>query len=295
MRCWRERYGFYLKRRKQYTALNRMNVLGYIIIIVLIICVLYLFLIFPRTFRKPDRTPFLHTHYAHRGLFDNRSEAPENSLEAFKRAVEHGYGIELDVQLSKDNVPVVFHDASLKRMCGVDGNVWEYTLAELKELHLADSKAKIPTFEEALQVIAGKVPVIVEYKLDRVQTKVCELANELLATYSGAYCMESFHPLALLWYKKNRPDSMRGQLSMEFWHEEKYKKRHEMKLVAFLLTNVCTRPDFIAYQHTEADNISRCLAGKLGALSVAWTIKSREQYEAVKDKFDLFIFDSFKL
>ena len=275
--------------------MNRMNVLSYIIISCVALFLLYVFLVCPRVFRKPDRTPLLHVHYAHRGLFDKQSEAPENSLEAFRCAVEHGYGIELDVQLSKDEVPVVFHDAALKRMCGVEGNVWDYTLEELKKLRLADSEATIPTLAEALQVIGGKVPIIVEYKLDRVQTKVCELANALLENYSGVYCIESFHPLVLLWYKKHRPDVIRGQLSMEFWREEKYKKRHEMKLVAFLLTNVCTRPDFVAYQHTESGNISRCLARKLGALSAAWTIRNREQYDVVKNQFDIFIFDSFEL
>ena len=89
---------------------------------------LYLFLITPRIINKPDRTPFFGVHYAHRGLFDNHSNAPENSLAAFKKAVDAGYGIELDVQLSKDKKLVVFHDSNLKRMFGVEGNVWDYTL-----------------------------------------------------------------------------------------------------------------------------------------------------------------------
>ena len=272
-----------------------MSSLSYVLMVIVILLLLYAFLVAPRLFHKPNRTPLLHTHYAHRGLFDNKTDVPENSLKAFQLAVENGYGIELDVQLSKDNVPVVFHDATLQRMCGIEGKVWEYTLAELKQFKLLESGADIPTFEEALQVIGGKVPIIVEYKLDRVQTKVCELGNKLLETYVGPYCIESFHPLAVLWYKKNRPDVIRGQLGMEFWREEKYKGRTEMMLVAFLLTNAFTRPDFIAYQHTEAHNISRRLARKLGALSVAWTIKSKEQYEAVKNQFDLFIFDSCRL
>lgn len=272
-----------------------MNSLGYIFVIILALCFLYVFLIAPRWFHKPDRTPLLHTHYAHRGLFNNKTDAPENSLKAFQLAVENGYGIELDVQLSKDNIPIVFHDATLKRMCGVEGNVWDYTLAELKQFRLKNAEAVIPTLEEALQVIDGKVPIVVEYKLDKVQTKVCELGNELLVKYAGPYCIESFHPLAVLWYKKNRPDVIRGQLSMEFWREEKYKGRSELMLVAFLLTNVVTRPDFVAYQHTNAGNFSRRMAKRLGALSVAWTIKSKEQYEAVKNQFDLFIFDSCRL
>lgn len=267
----------------------------YLLMAVIAICLIYIILIFPRATKRPDREHLMHHHYAHRGLFDNASNAPENSLKAFRLAVENGYGIELDVQLSKDKVPVVFHDATLKRMCGVDGNVWDYTLEELKKFTLANSDEHIPTFKEALEVIDGKCPIIVEYKLDVVNTEVCRLGNELLKDYSGPYCIESFHPLALIWYKKNRPDVVRGQLSMRFWNNEKYKGKPQYLFMTYLLTNVATRPDFIAYKHSDASNISRRLCKALGALSVAWTIRSDEQYENAKDKFDLFIFDSCRL
>lgn len=271
------------------------NVVCIVLIIFVILTVLYLFLVAPRMLHKPSRTPLYGVHYAHRGLFDNQTNAPENSIAAFHRAVDAGYGIELDVQLSKDGIPVVFHDASLKRMCGVDGNVWEYTLAELQEMKLADSSATIPTFAEVLRVVDGKVPLIVEYKLDVPDTKVCELGNQLLTRYSGTYCIECFHPYALMWYRKHRPDVVRGQLCMEYWKEDKYHGNPVFLLLSYLLTNFLTRPDFIAYQHSDASNFSRRVCRKLGALSVAWTIKSQEQYEKAKNQFDLFIFDSFIL
>lgn len=174
-----------------------METLSLALIITAALLLLYLFLIAPRMRGKPDRTPLLGVLYAHRGLFDNDTDAPENSLPAFRKAIEAGYGIELDVQLSKDGVPVVFHDASLKRMCGVNGKVWEYSLSELKQMKLAHSDAVIPTFAEVLDAVNGKVPLIIEYKLDVPQTEVCRLVNEQLLTYPGAYCIESFHPLAL--------------------------------------------------------------------------------------------------
>lgn len=257
-----------------------------------ILFVLYLFLIAPRLCHKPDRAPLMGWHYAHRGLFDNETEAPENSLPAFKKAVEAGYGIEWDIQLSKDNKVVVFHDATLKRMCGVDGNVWDYTLEELKKFTLLESGAQIPTLEEALEVVGGKVPLIIEYKLDRVQTGVCELANEILKGYGGVYCIECFHPLALMWYRKNRPDIVRGQLSQEHYRFPQHRKNPAKYLAAWLLTNVAARPDFVAYNHKHYKNISRRLFGWLGGLSVAYTIKSKERYEEMKKEFDLFIFDS---
>lgn len=261
------------------------------IIALLVLVLVYLFLIAPRIIRKPERSALYGVHYAHRGLFDNETYAPENSITAIRKAVEAGYGIEFDVQLSKDNVPVVFHDASLKRMCGVDGKVWEYTMEELQKMKLGKSNETIPTFAHVLEVIDGRVPLIIEYKMDRVDTKVCELGNALLENYKGTYCIESFHPLAVMWYRKHRSDVIRGQLSENY--KRSGKKAFSLWLMTHLLTNFLTRPDFIAYRHSDADNFSRRICKALGALSVAWTVRSEEQYRKAKPHFDLFIFDSF--
>ncbi len=265
-----------------------------LLIIILILLVLYLLLTAPRMTSRADRTPFMrNVFYAHRGLFDNESDAPENSLAAFKRAIDAGYGMEMDVQLTKDDKLVVFHDATLKRMCGVEGNVWDYTLEELQKFRLAKSQETIPAFEDVLKLVNGKVPLIIEYKLDRPLKRVCELGNELLSRYKGDYCIESFHPFALMWYKKHRPEVMRGQLSGNLAKEAKSRKNKMIyTLVTYLLTNILTRPDFIAYDHRYVNNISRKVCKWLGALSVTYTVKSVERYEEVKKDFDLFIFDS---
>lgn len=266
-----------------------------ILITILILVVIYLFMIAPRMFNKPDTSGLFGVHYAHRGLFDNTGEAPENSLAALKKAVDAGYGIEMDVQLSKDKIPVIFHDESLKRMCNVEGKVHEYTLEELKKFKLASSNETIPTLAEALEVIAGKVPLILEYKLDVAQTKVCQLSNILLNNYKGTYCIESFHPLALMWYRKNRPDVVRGQLSMNFAKDEANKKRVYLWVMTNLLTNFLTRPDFIAYKYSDAAVLSRRLCDKMGAMSIAYTIQGQDAYDKFKKDFELFIFDSFIL
>uniref|UniRef100_UPI004055C60D glycerophosphodiester phosphodiesterase family protein n=1 Tax=Agathobacter sp. TaxID=2021311 RepID=UPI004055C60D len=272
-----------------------MNILGIIFILLFISVLLYLFMIAPRMTNKPDRTPFFNVHYAHRGLFDNNSDAPENSLAAFKKAVDAGYGIELDVQLSKDKKLVVFHDATLKRMCGAEGNVWDYTLEELRQFKLLSSNETIPTFEEFLKIADGKVPFILEFKLDVPQTTVCELANETLKGYKGVYCIECFHPFALMWYKKNRPDILRGQLGEEFFRNKKYANNPFFIPLSFLIFNFLGRPDFIAFNHKHADNLSRRICRAMGALSVAYTIQSLDAYAKAKNKFDLFIFDSCRL
>ena len=263
----------------------------WMIVACLVIIAVYLFLVMPRICGKPDKTPLMGVHYAHRGLFDNDTDAPENSIKAIRKAVEAGYGIEFDVQLSKEGIPVVFHDASLKRMCGVDGNVWDYTLEELQKMKLLHSEETIPTFEEVLGEVGGKVPLIIEYKMDRVDTKVCEQGNAILEKYNGTYCIESFHPLAVQWYRKNRPDVIRGQLSQDF--VKRGKKSLAFWMLTHLLTNVIARPDFIAYSHKDVAVFERRLCKTLGALSVAYTIKSEEEYCRAKGEFDLFIFDSF--
>ncbi len=256
---------------------------------------LYAFLVAPRMTNKPDVSVLKGVHYAHRGLHDNEGDAPENSMKAFQKAVDAGYGIEMDIQLTKDKIPVVFHDETLIRMCGVEGKVWEFTFEELQKLTLAKSEERIPKFEDVLALVGGKVPLIVEYKLDVPTTEVCEIADPMLQAYNGIYCIESFHPYAVKWYRENRPDVIRGQLSQDFSKEEKYKGKFIYWMLSNLLTNVLTRPDFIAYNHKHADMFSRKICSLMGALPVAYTIKSQEEYEKVKDQFELFIFDSFIL
>ena len=255
----------------------------------------YAFLVAPRMMNKPDVSVLKGVHYAHRGLHDNHSDAPENSMKAFQKAVDAGYGIEMDIQLTKDKIPVVFHDETLNRMCGVEGKVWEFTFEELQKLTLAESEERIPKFEDVLALVGGKVPLIVEYKLDVPSTEVCEIADPMLQAYNGIYCIESFHPFAVKWYREHRPEVIRGQLSQDFSKQEKYKGKFIYWLLSNLLTNVLTRPDFIAYNHKDADMFSRKVCSLMGALPVAYTIKSQEEYEKVKDQFELFIFDSFIL
>lgn len=261
--------------------------------LLLCLLVVYFILVWPGRKRKKLQDSFLGFWYAHRGYHDNKTDAPENSLKAFELAVEHGFGIELDVQLTKDEKVVVFHDNDLKRVCGVDAPVNSKTFEELQELSLLSSNEKIPLFTDVLKVIGGKVPVIVEIKMVDSKTRVCELANDILKDYKGQFCIESFHPLAVKWFKKNRPELMRGQLSAN------YKKEGDLEnfgawLTHFLLTNIVCKPDFIAYSCKSADNVSFRLCTKLlGALPVAWTIKSKELLMEAKDKYKIFIFEGF--
>lgn len=263
-------------------------------VLVAILLLVYLFLIAPRVLAKPDVSPLFDVHYAHRGLHDNDTDAPENALPAFQMAVDAGYGIELDVQLTRDRIPVVFHDETLERVCGVKGNVRDYTLEELQAFTLCKSSEHIPTFEQVLDLVDGRVPLIVEIKIHESADAVCSAADALLSKYKGAYCIESFHPFAVRWYKKNRPEVIRGQLSSNF-NKPDHREPLSQLLVHYLLTNVLCRPDFIAYDHRHKYNLSRLLCKAVfRPLSVAWTIRSQEELDMSANDFSLFIFEGFK-
>ena len=271
------------------------KVLKIVVIILIIICLLLTFLVAPRMFNKPDMSAFMGASVAHRGYFDNAAGIPENSLASFRAAIEKGFVIELDIQLSSDGVAFVFHDADLERMCGVQGKIWEYTAAELKEMKLFGTEETIPTFEETLALVNGQVPILVEYKMDKVDTAVCAAGQALLDNYDGAYAIQCFDPRALLWYKKNAPQVARGQLAEEFWEKEEYNGKALYLVLTYMLTNVATRPDFISYKAIHKDNLSLNLCRMLGAKTACYTLKSGEEFAYVNGDFDMYIFDSFDI
>lgn len=270
-----------------------MKVIGIIVICILILAVLYLLMIMPRMAGKPDTATFTKWLYAHRGLHDNRTDAPENSLRAFQKAVEAGFGIEMDIQMTKDHVPVVFHDFTLKRICNADGKIADYTFEELQQFHLCDSDQKIPKFEDVLKLVDGKVPLIVELKIEALDTSICPAGDKLLSAYKGMYCIESFNPLGVFWYRRHRKEIVRGQLSDAFLKEGEYRG-----VLYFLLQNLVfnflTKPDFIAYHHKYPEILSRRICrGLYHNTAAAWTIKSQKELDAARKNFDIFIFDSF--
>lgn len=263
-----------------------------ILSILVVVSVVYLIAIAPG--KQSLTEPFISTKYAHRGLHDE--ELAENSLAAFSKAVEEGFGIELDVRLSKDGVLVVFHDDTLTRMCGVDARVDEKTYDELLNYRLLDTDSKIPTFREALSVVDGKVPLLIEIKEDAGNNKVSLALIEELKGYEGPYIIESFNPLSLGVIKKNAPTVMRGFLSQLFLKSEN-KEYHKPLyfILQNLLINRIASPAFIAYDIKGRRSLSlRIARWLLGAKTVAWTIRSAEE-EAIAKKagFDTIIFENY--
>ena len=264
------------------------------LLIVAVMIILYLLAIMPKLTRNPESKGLDGWLYAHRGLHKNDSDAPENSLKAFQLAVEHAYGIELDVQLTKDRIPVVFHDYNLMRACGIDRRVSETSYEELRHYRLFQSEEHIPTFQEVLQVVGGKVPLIVELKIPWSPGPTCKAVSELLGRYQGKYCIESFNPFGLAWYRRHFPKVVRGQLSTDFIKEKIEGSRLQFFLLKHLLFNFYTKPDFIAYHHIYREGLSFTLCRKLfRTRTVAWTIRTEEEYAGNKTFYDLFIFENF--
>ena len=254
--------------------------------------ILYLFAVRPGRARKSTRY-FATFNYAHRGLHDDR--LPENSLAAFEAACRAGYGIELDVRLSRDGVAMVFHDDTLTRMCGIDRRVDEFTAAELTRIPLAGNPAHtIPTFRDVLALVRGRVPILVEIKGTTDAARVCEVAAPMLDEYRGAYCIESFSPYAVRWYRRHRPLVVRGQLSEHYFANRGKKKTPALWMMQLLLTNFLTKPDFIAFNLRDRHYLPFRLATRLfGAASFAYTVKGVRDEEKCCGYFDALIFEGY--
>jgi len=260
------------------------------LIVAALFLLLWLFLIAPRA-RRAAVKPFLRP-YAHRGLWGEG--APENSLAAFRRAVEHGFAIELDVQCAKDGTVMVFHDYTLTRMCGKDVKLAELSAEELGACMLGDTDERIPTFREVLEIVDGKVPLLVELKGESGNTALCPAVAAILDEYEGRWCVESFNPLLLRWFKKHRPRAVRGLLSTDLIKEKKSgSKVLNFALSALLLTFLC-RPAFHAWdQHYTRRFALRFGIKCLGAASFVYTVKNQADFDRHMAAGNSPIFDEF--
>lgn len=258
------------------------------------ICGAYLFALRGRS-NHPDMDSLRGWGYAHRGL--HSEGIPENSMAAFRAALEGGYGIELDLHLMRDGDLAVIHDSSLKRTAGEDVRIEDLTAEDLPNYRLEGTDEKIPLFQDVMALFAGKAPMIVELKpVDGNHAALAQAACDMLESYEGPYCIESFDPRCISWLKKNRPQIIRGQLTENFVAG----KNDLNPAIRFALThnlmNFLTCPDFVAYKFADRkDTLSNPLCRHVWDIQGAsWTIRSKEDYDiAVKEGW-LPIFEGFK-
>lgn len=225
--------------------------------------------------------------FAHRGLWDKTT--PENSLGAFQKAVDAGYGIELDVSPIEDGTPVVFHDSKMSRMTGKDKYIQNLSSEELKEVKLLNTDEKIPTLEEVLKLVKGKTPLLIEIKS---QDKIGDLEKrvlELLKNYKGEYAIQSFNPYTLKWFLENEPRIWRGQLASYFKGVKLnfFKKAILKRLKAKKLS----QHNFVSY---DIANLPNRWTKKLDVPLLSWTIKKQEDYIKAIQHSDNVIFEGFE-
>ena len=278
-----------------------MNLDGYLLFILIVmgvvlsIAVLWgiLYLIYVLVLIRPGKRGEvdgeLLCDYAHRGL--HGTNVPENSLMAFELACRAGYGIELDVQLSSDGEVMVFHDYSLKRMTGVEQKLSELDAKSLCELRLSSSDQHIPTFREVLDLIDGRVPVLVELKGENFDTSICPKVAEILNEYKGKYCIESFNPLLVKQMRSLLPDAFCGLLYTNAV-KEKGKLTFINFAVSVMMLNFLCRPRFIAYDERYRDASCVRLATKLyKPYKFVWTVRSQESLDRAHELEECPIFE----
>lgn len=248
------------------------------------------FMIAPGKAGEAAKAPFMGANIAHRGLHKADKSIPENSLAAFRSAVENGYGVEFDVHITRDGHLVVFHDDDTRRMCGVNGNVEELTLSELQKLYLLGSSERIPSLGEVLSVIDGQVPIILEIKRGARNEELCRRVYEMLMCYKGDVCVESFDPFIVRWWYKNAPEVLRGQLSSIPEKLAEGTSPLNAFLVGNCLTNFLCRPNFIAYGLGSKKPLTVRLSEKMGAMKVCYTSHG---YAAEEDN-DCVIFEFYR-
>ena len=262
--------------------------------LLLILAAIYLFAIRCRS-GHPGLKDFQGWAYAHRGLHGNG--IPENSMAAFKAALDHGYGIELDVHLLADGNLAVIHDSLLNRTTGLAGHIEDLTTAQLKDYRLEGTEETIPEFMDVLTLYNGKAPLIVELKPENGNhADLTEAACKMLETYKGVYCLESFDPRCVAWLKKNRPNLVRGQLTENFVKRKNNLPDYLKFVLTHYLMNFQCVPDFIAYQYKDRKNtISNTLCRKLWkAQAVSWTLKTMEEYNTAVAEGWIPIFEDFE-
>lgn len=229
---------------------------------------------------------------AHRGLHELARGIPENSLAAFTAAVAAGDPIELDATLCAEGVPVVFHDADLLRLTGQPGRVRETPLAALRRLRLQGTGEVIPTLAEVLELVGGRVPILLELKKRERGTAEEEAVWGAIAGYGGLLAIQSFSPLALAWFRHHAPALPRGQIACAYRGERRpWPARFAL---ANLLLNHRSRPDFIAYNVRDLPRWRVARLRRSGLAVLGWTVRTSEEARRARKYCDNIIFEGFR-
>lgn len=226
---------------------------------------------------------------AHRGYHNNKKGIPENSVLAFKKAIDNKYLIELDVRLTKDQKLVVFHDDNLKRVCGVNKRVKDLTYRELLKYNLFNTTLKVPLFSDVIKLVNGRVPILIETKYHNRYGVLEKILINELSNYKGLYAIQSFYPMSLLWLKRNTKDIPIGLLSSNFKNDL---NRLKSIIGKTLILDLFFKTDFISYDVKGLPN--NYLSYKRNKKKIViWTIKNKKDYDLARQYTDSLICENF--
>lgn len=232
---------------------------------------------------------------AHRGYHDRAAGRIENTLPAAEAAIARGFAIECDLQLTGDDVPIVFHDDTLDRLTEATGPVAARTLAEIKVIPLRGADARIPTLEELLAVIGGQVPLFAEFKsaFDG-KRRLEQVAAPVLSAYSGPLAVMSFDPDSVLALKKLAPNLPRGMVADSFSDEE-WRPIPPLRRLALrhLAAAPLIAPSFIAYGVHDLPADAPLLLRHLGTPLLTWTVRTDADRATARRYADQIIFEGF--
>lgn len=222
----------------------------------------------------------------HRGK--HGGDVKENTLDAFKLAIEDNLGIELDVRLSKDMQVVVFHDSSLKRIFGVNKNVEECTYEEIKGY----TNNEVPLLKDVLSIVNDNVGLMIEIKSTKVG-KLEEKVYEILKDYKGRYVIMSFNPLTLKYFYKKDSSIIRGQLACCFKKSDyNFIFRFVLKRMWF---NFLARPHFISYGIEDCNYKLLQKYRKKGYFIIGWTYNNEKNKLKLKTVYDNMIMEDLSI
>lgn len=202
---------------------------------------------------------------AHRGLHDDK--ATENSMASFRNAIERGYNIETDVHLLKSGEVVVFHDNTLKRVCGIDVKIEDLTLEDIKgKNYLLPNGENIPLFSEMLELVDGKVGILLELKFAGLGNyKLEEEVLKLIKGKESWIAVQAFNPYTIIWFAKHAPEFYRGLLSLAPIGFDVFVYFKAMK------------PNFVSFQ-VGGTGMVKSFLDKRGVNLLTWTVKTEEKY-----------------
>ena len=268
-----------------------MRLKGWLILAILAAAIV--FLTRPGLRRRKRMARWRRQLFAHRGLHDPGAGIAENTLPAFEAACLAGYGIELDIQFTRDMQVVVFHDGDLRRRCGDSRRVIDCTLDELQRLPLAHGPgAHIPTLREVLDLVDGRAPLLIELKSGPRNAALCRALMRHLADYRGDCVVESFNPLIVGWFRRHAPQIVRGQLVCPIHNYIAQASAISGLFMSGLLLNCIGRPDFVAYDA----NAPRFFSPHFQRFAyrtpmAAWTVRTDELERLVEARGEMSIFE----